>query len=699
MGRIKKFFSLRNFLVLILVVLVATQYFSVRNVGKSLKNLEKGNSSMITEIGQLRETYTTFGDDINEIREYLYLPTKNYSALTMDLEAEPGEDSGEENTDEVQLAMFKYVDYLGSSSEKEALISEKRQLIDGLINSEEFINFISESGLTLGAVEENQGAITLSIDIPEVGNLVYFYLSKEDGSLIQKTVEEKVDVEADNAEDFVSGVTAFVEENQSTLTSQLNAINDKKNQIISAINSEEVVAAATEKGVTISTEPIDENLQFIFVITNNENGEQLAEIHMDQKSLEISLVDLRDDSNIVVVTDISSGLAPFVNDLNTKSLLEQKADMAKADLERTISDSGFQAVLDQNNLTIAEEAREDEDRFYYDIKMADGTHISSIVIEKATGVISITEPDGTNSQNLLYFEPESKKKTLELPDQIPDYGDELSSEDGTFNILIAGKHGNLVDTMIFAHVDERKREVRMISIPRDLFYNGRKINSFAFFYGMPELKRVLSEISGYQLDKYVLIDMYAFIDVIDLIGGIDVTLEHAVIDPTYRTVDNGVVGTLHYEPGDYHLGGKEALRLARSRYTSSDFARAARQQLIIEAIQTKARNFGFGDADTFYEIAKSVLAKTETDVSLDEAVAYFFRYQNFDIVSNDVMSSGNVLYVPPYTTAKQCEAQIAAGGDAGCRNANQAYTLSPRDNNWNVIKWYFREKFEGEGAA
>jgi LCP family protein required for cell wall assembly len=334
----------------------------------------------------------------------------------------------------------------------------------------------------------------------------------------------------------------------------------------------------------------------------------------------------------------------------------------------------------------------------------DGSILNSIVVEKATGVVNIVEPDGTNAENLLFFDPEFKKKTLEIPDVIPNFGDELVSDDNSFNILIAGKHGSLVDTMIFAHVDEERGDVRMISIPRDLFYNGRKINSFAFYYGMPELKKVLSDITGYELDKYILIDMYAFIDVIDLIGGVDIHLDKAVIDPTYRTVDNGVEGTLHYEPGDYHLGGVEALRLARTRHTSSDFARAERQQMIIESIQDKARNFGFGDADTLYEIAKVVLAKTETDISLDEALTYYFRYQNYNIVSNNVMSSGNVLYVPPYITDSDCQkmiAQAAAAGkpNPGCTGMNNAYTLLPRNDNWDVIKWYFRENFEDVSKA
>jgi len=266
--------------------------------------------------------------------------------------------------------------------------------------------------------------------------------------------------------------------------------------------------------------------------------------------------------------------------------------------------------------------------------------------------------------------------------------------------LIAGKNGGLVDTMIFTHINEKTGKIKMISIPRDLFYNGRKINALATFYGMPELKKTLSRLTGYELDKYIVIDMYAFIDVIDLIGGIDIHLDQAVVDPTYKTVDdNGNWGTLHYQPGDYHLGGREALRLARSRHTSSDFARADRQQMILQAIQDKAKGFGFGDAETIYELAKAVLAKTETDISIDEALVYYFKYQNYEMAGNAVMSSGNVLQSPPYTTAEQCSRKIAAAEAAGqpkpnCQNEPKAYTLVPKGNNWNLVKWFFKENFE-----
>lgn len=266
-----------------------------------------------------------------------------------------------------------------------------------------------------------------------------------------------------------------------------------------------------------------------------------------------------------------------------------------------------------------------------------------------------------------------------------------------------------MDTMIFANINPETRKITLISIPRDLYYNNRKINSYYALFGMEELKRVLSRITGYKIDKFILIDMYAFIDVVDLIGGIDVHLDSAVIDPTYRTFDAGKWSTLYYRAGDHHLSGKQALRLARTRHTSSDFARAERQQMILKAIQTKARAFGFGDADKLTSMAKTILDKTETDINLADAIASYFRYQGFEINGGNVLSSGNVLASENTGDKKkqECLAGVMkvknrvnmseedfAKAKANCNNQKGAYILLPRNNNWNVIRWYFHQLIE-----
>lgn len=291
---------------------------------------------------------------------------------------------------------------------------------------------------------------------------------------------------------------------------------------------------------------------------------------------------------------------------------------------------------------------------------------------------------------------------MTLPDNIPDYGDKAKSVSGQLNVLVAGKNGNLVDTMIFANIDTVKRKVTLISIPRDLYYNGRKINSIYHFYGMEELKRALSFVTGYKVDKYVLIDMYAFIDVIDLIGGIDVHLDQPVIDPTYKTFDGGKWSTLYYMAGDHHLNGKQALRLARTRHTSSDFARAERQQMILEALQKKAQNFGFGDASGLTKLAQTVIAKTETDINLADAISYYFRYQNFAINRGHVLSSGNVLE-SKFTGALKKAEKNCGGKDLtdeqkkSCEQIAQGeYILEPRKGDWNSVRWFFHQIIEGQ---
>jgi len=61
-------------------------------------------------------------------------------------------------------------------------------------------------------------------------------------------------------------------------------------------------------------------------------------------------------------------------------------------------------------LTVSESPRQNEYRYYYDIKTADGTLLGSVVIEKATGLIEVVSPNGTDTTNLLFFEEGLKKK-------------------------------------------------------------------------------------------------------------------------------------------------------------------------------------------------------------------------------------------------------------------------------------------------
>ena len=505
--KIKALLTKKNIFIGIVAMLFIVQYIQIQSAFGTFSFLQGRDSSLITEIGQLKDTYTQVGNDLNEVREFLRLPSKNYGDIDAAINSE---DESDKNKNSVQMALFKYVDFLSTTKALEQKVAKSKAMLDALGDSQTFKALLKTDNLSLSKINEDDSGYSFSILGPNAESLIFYYLSKEDGKLFVKTVKEKIEVSYADLSAMEKAATELIKSDKDELLASINALKSAREKIEKAINSKETKDAVKKLNITLESTYIDKDLKLTYSIFNK-SGELIGEIILDTKNLGVSLIDKTDDSLSVETTDIAGAIVPFLSKLNTKTLIEKKADKALAELKNTLSDDGFKLLMKQAGLKISEEPRVDNQRIYYDISTMDGTVLSSIVVEKATGVINIVDPKGTNSQNILFFDPDFKKKTLEIPDEIPDYGETSFDGDDGFNILIAGNHSTLVDTMIFAHIDEKKGEVRMISIPRDLFYNGRKINAFAHYYGMPELKKVLSELTGYELDKYILIDMYAFI--------------------------------------------------------------------------------------------------------------------------------------------------------------------------------------------
>lgn len=177
--------------------------------------------------------------------------------------------------------------------------------------------------------------------------------------------------------------------------------------------------------------------------------------------------------------------------------------------------------------------------------------------------------------------------------------------DGRVNILILGIGGqgheapNLSDTIMVMSIDPKTKDAAMLSIPRDLYVKipssdtsraqYGKINA-ANAYGGPELAaRTVSNVIGVPIHYYILLDFSGFRQAVDAVGGVDINVEKAIYDPDYPC-DNerGGYCPLRISAGMQHMNGTVALRYARSRKSTSDFDRAARQQKTIVALRLKA---------------------------------------------------------------------------------------------------------------
>ncbi len=183
------------------------------------------------------------------------------------------------------------------------------------------------------------------------------------------------------------------------------------------------------------------------------------------------------------------------------------------------------------------------------------------------------------------------------------------------NILLLGidrrggkSWNHLTDTIIIVSVDQVNNTVSMLSIPRDLYleipgYGESRIN-VANRYGYSNdypgggpalLKRTIEQNFQIPIDYYVMVDFDGFTQMIDTLGGIDVNVPRTLHDTMYpdpRPGDPHAYTTIHFDAGWQHLDGERALEYSRSRMSTSDFARAARQQQVLLAIREKAVSLG-----------------------------------------------------------------------------------------------------------
>lgn len=220
----------------------------------------------------------------------------------------------------------------------------------------------------------------------------------------------------------------------------------------------------------------------------------------------------------------------------------------------------------------------------------------------------------------------------------------LATDDDTFDILLLGTNGAHTDTIMVASVNEKEKKVSLFSIPRDLYVNGRRINAYYTYYGVDQLARMVQSVTGLQMDKYAQVDLNGFIEVVDIVGGVDIVVEESIYDGSYPNSKGGY-DPYQIEAGEHHLDGTEALKYARSRKSTSDFDRAARQQAIVDALSKKVLQLDGGmDMKELTELFQAGLTYTTTDVSLLDALSYFYDYSSYNIEFGLVLSTENYLY-------------------------------------------------------
>ncbi|MDW3216917.1 MAG: LCP family protein [Ilumatobacteraceae bacterium] len=240
-----------------------------------------------------------------------------------------------------------------------------------------------------------------------------------------------------------------------------------------------------------------------------------------------------------------------------------------------------------------------------------------------------------------------------------------------------GRGGLRTDSMMLFSLHRPSGRAALISIPRNLerllFPPGSALES-SYPYGFGDIANAVYPIVssrgslrdayavgdirpgvvaiaqgiGYSLDvkidDYVLVDMQGFLDLIDAIGGVTLTLTSAIPMPGNvpgaRTQYPDTIG-----PGVVQMDGSTALGYARSRKGDNDYRRARRQRDLLAAL---AQQVSLTDvALSFGSVAAAIGGTLRTSLTPDELT------ETLNVIGGETAIVESVGLVPPLVDVRR----------------------------------------------
>jgi LCP family protein required for cell wall assembly len=268
------------------------------------------------------------------------------------------------------------------------------------------------------------------------------------------------------------------------------------------------------------------------------------------------------------------------------------------------------------------------------------------------------------------------------------------------NILIMGYGGGghdgayLTDSLVVMSLLPQSHHTTLISVPRDLWIQyppnsgiPHKINAIYPIAskgnadpvaGGDAVAQKVSLVTGLDIKYWMTINFTGFRDFINAIGGVDVNVPDA-FKANYPKNDDPTIDaswkTVHFTKGLQHMDGETAIEYARARYVldnpaeGTDFARSARQQLIMKAALSKIKDWHTWPS--FFSALDALKHTIYTNLSLAD-LAEFALKMDLNNAHRVGLSFSNVL-----TNAMSPDGQDI---------------LLPRNGDWNTIKGYIGQQ-------
>jgi len=220
------------------------------------------------------------------------------------------------------------------------------------------------------------------------------------------------------------------------------------------------------------------------------------------------------------------------------------------------------------------------------------------------------------------------------------------------NILLMGTDNRShsrnarTDAMIILSVNVDTNQVKMTSIMRDTWVpipgkGHQKINAANVFGGAGLAMKTVNEYFGMNIEKYVLVNFQDLSEIIDVIGGIDLTITSGekkymnMYLSEYRRVFGSKGAGEVASSGNIHVTGAQATAYSRIRYIGSDYQRTQRQRTVLMEMAKKLKS---QDGKKRQKLLPEIISNVETNLNMADMLALYSVASKIDLGNEDVMS-------------------------------------------------------------
>jgi hypothetical protein len=383
-------------LIVIFLIVQMVQFVNVREDLVFLDSIEANNATVIGEMSVAKSYLMNFGADLNQIREYLLLPTTSYNFGDLGVVEEL------EEAVSLTAQVFTFIDRLGEYEEKKDLYDANLAGItevfaDGMWGE----NFLFAEGFEVYD-DQLEGMEVLDLTLDLDGTFMV------DGYHGEMEFDDNEDLEEVKAE-----LTAFVEGIEE-FRNLVRSVNESRNFVMNTVVADAVLQEfVVANGIGISAE-LEVEREYYYYSFLSDDGIEVVQVRIYREDAGVFLGETEYEVSDTGFIDLFADLQTY----DFRTALEKLVDESEEELQALMNDKAFAATLEGAGLSVGE-VSEDDLQFSYPILDEEGAVIRVLYLDKTTGEMRVKLPDDDSSELLSVaidgLELSSKKKLWTCP--------------------------------------------------------------------------------------------------------------------------------------------------------------------------------------------------------------------------------------------------------------------------------------------